>query len=294
MLNILITGANSYIGMSVEKHLGRWPRRYRVDTVDMMGDSWRAKSFAGYDAVFHVAGIAHQDAGRITEERKRQYYRVNTDLAIETAKKAKEDGARQFIFMSSIIIYGQSAGIGQTKVIDRDTRPAPAGAYGDSKLQAEKGILPLMDDGFRVCILRPPMIYGPGCKGNYPLLSRFARKLPLFPAVDNQRSMLFVGNLCEYVQQALDQRLSGVCFPQNREYVSTSRLVKQIAGVHGRPMRLTPLFNPLLRLLSGKVSVIDKVFGSLVYEQTAEGAAGSTGFEESIRITEGVYTKLKP
>ena len=172
MKRILITGANSYIGTSVERYLLQWPEAYSVDMVDMVDGSWREKSFSGYDVVFHVAGIAHQDSGSITEERKRLYYQVNTDLAIETAKKARAEGVRQFIFMSSISIYGASVRMGIQKLITSQTVPVPANAYGDSKLQAEQGILPLQNDAFLVCVLRPPMIYGPGCRGNYPCCPR--------------------------------------------------------------------------------------------------------------------------
>ena len=149
MKRILITGANSYIGTSVEKYLAQWPDQYQVDTIDMIDGSWREKSFAGYDSVFHVAGIAHQDSGKITEERKQLYYKVNTDLTVETAKKAKADGVGQFIFMSSIIIYGASGKMGEKKVITLETKPAPEGAYGDSKLQTELGI-----NLYRTIILR--------------------------------------------------------------------------------------------------------------------------------------------
>ena len=267
MKRILITGANSYIGTSVEKYLLQWPDEYQVDTIDMIDGSWREKSFAGYDSVFHVAGIAHQDSGKITEERKKLYYQVNTDLAIETAKKAKADGVKQFIFMSSIIVYGVSAKMGEKKVITRDTVPAPAGAYGGSKLQAELGIQPLHDENsFKVCILRPPMIYGPGCKGNYPLLEKAALRLPFFPDIQNERSMLHIDGLCAFFKSAIDQCIGGVCFPQDPQYVCTSQMVKDIALTHGRTICLTRVFNPLLRLLSGRVVVVDKVFGSLIYE----------------------------
>ena len=157
MKSILITGANSYIGTSLEKYLaGRYPGAYRVDTVDMLDGSWREKDFSGYDSVFHVAGIAHSDGGAISPEKAKLYYAVNTDLTVETAKKARADGAGQFIFMSSAIVYGESAPIGQSKRITRDTPLSPTNCYGDSKVQAEKGILPLNDEGFRVCVLRPP------------------------------------------------------------------------------------------------------------------------------------------
>lgn len=287
MKRILITGANSYIGTSVEKYLAQWPDQYQVDTIDMIDGSWREKSFAGYDSVFHVAGIAHQDSGKITEERKQLYYKVNTDLTIDTAKKAKADGVKQFIFMSSIIVYGLSAKMGETKVITHDTKPAPEGAYGDSKLQAELGILPLSDESFKVCVLRPPMIYGPGCKGNYPILSKAAKTLLFFPDVQNQRSMLFVENLCVYVKRVIDSMMSGIFFPQNKEYVCTSDMVHQIAKTHGKNIYLTKVFNPLLRLFSGKIGVVDKVFGGMVYKQSNNAPTEIVGFSESIASTEG-------
>ena len=286
MKRILITGANSYIGTSVEKYLAQWPDEYQVDTIDMVDGSWRDKSFAGYDSVFHVAGIAHQDSGKITEERKKLYYKVNTDLTIETAKKAKAEGVGQFIFMSSIIVYGASAKMGEKKVITRDTLPAPVGAYGDSKLQAEKGIEPLGADGFKVCILRPPMIYGPGCKGNYPILSKAARKLPFFPDIDNQRSMLFIGNLCSVVKYVIDTVCGGLILPQNDQYVRTSEMVKMIADVHKRPIKLIKTLNPLLRLLSKRVDVINRVFGNLVYSQDPGAISMPLDFISSILLTE--------
>ena len=294
MKKILITGANSYIGTSFANYMAKWPDEYQVDTIDMIDGSWREKSFAGYDSVFHVAGIAHQDSGKITEERKQLYFKVNTDLTVDTARKAKADGVGQFIFMSSIIVYGASARLGENKVITRDTKPTPAGAYGMSKLKAEEGILPLNDEGFRVCVLRPPMIYGPGCKGNYPMLVKAALKLPLFPDIQNERSMLFIDNLCAYVKVVVDGRLSGIHFPQNSEYVCTSGMVKEIALAHGRNIRMTKLFNPLLRLMAGKVGVVDKVFGSLVYEPAASEkgtAAEILSLKESIRKTESSPTK---
>lgn len=286
MKRILITGANSYVGTSVGEYLSKWPNQYDVHTVDMLNGSWRNKDFSAFDVVFHVAGIAHQDFGRITEERKQLYYRVNTDLTIETAEKAKQNGVRQFIFMSSIIVYGASAKMGERKIITRETEPAPVGAYGDSKLKAERGLLPLSADGFRVCILRPPMIYGPGCKGNYPLLSKVARTLPFFPDVTNQRSMLFVDNLCAYVRGVIDGQKTGIVLPQNIEYVCTADMVRRIAEVHGKRLRLTRFFNSLLQIMSGTVGAIDRVFGSMVYEQMDEQPKGMVDLPESIVLTE--------
>ena len=266
MKKILITGANSYIGMSFEKYMAQWPKAYRVDTVDMIDGTWREKDFSGYDCVYHVAGIAHSDNGKISPEKAKLYYAVNTDLAIETAKKAKAEGVKQFIFMSSAIVYGESAPIGKSKVITRDTPVSPANSYGDSKVQAEKGILPLNDDGFKVVILRPPMIYGPGSKGNYPVLSKLARKLPVFPKVDNQRSMLYIDNLLEFVRLMVENEEQGIFWPQNGEYSNTTELVQMIAKAHGKKILIVPGFTWALKLASRVTGLVNKAFGSSVYD----------------------------
>lgn len=141
MKRILITGANSYIGTSFEKYIfDHFAGRYQVDTIDMIDGSWRERSFVGYDSVFHVAGIAHSDNGKISDEKARLYYAVNTDLTIETAKKAKAEGVKQFVFMSSAIVYGDSAPIGIQKIITKETLVAPTNCYGDSKVQAYHGL----------------------------------------------------------------------------------------------------------------------------------------------------------
>jgi len=263
---ILITGANSYIGTSVENHIKQWPEKYSIDTIDMIDSSWREVDFSCYDTIFHVAGIAHSDNGKITKEKEKLYYEVNTDLTRETAKKAKAEGVKQFVFMSSVIVYGESAPIGKKKNITKDTPVCPANCYGDSKVQAENGIVPLQDVCFNVVVLRPPMIYGKGSKGNFPMLEKFAGKAPIFPKVKNERSMLYIDNLAEFVRLIIENNEKGVFWPQNSEYSNTTEMVKLIAACKGKRVFTTRLFNPLLKLLSFKMNVINKAFGSLTYD----------------------------
>lgn len=230
MKRVLITGANSYIGESFEKWAkSNYPDQFQIDTLDMIDGSWRDISFSGYDAVFHVAGIAHADVGKVSEERKAFYYKINRDLAVETAQKAKEDNVRQFVFMSSMIIYGGSARLGRQRVITGETRPNPENFYGDSKWQADQRLRGLEEEEFQVAVLRPPMIYGKGSKGNYPLLAKLARKLPVFPDIKNERSMLHIDNLCEFLCMLIQDGRGGIYFPQNKEYVRTSDIVRRIA-----------------------------------------------------------------
>ena len=242
----------------------QWPEEYQVDTVGTRNGEWKELDFSPYDAIFHVAGIAHQDAKADQEE---LYYKVNRDLTIEVAQKAKAEGVKQFIFMSSMIVYGASSKIGETKVITRDTVPEPINFYGNSKLQAEQGILPLQSEGFNVVVIRPPMIYGKDSKGNYPLLAKFAKITPVFPNIENKRSMLHIDNLTEFIRLMIDNSENGIFFPQNREYIKTAEMVKIIADVKGKKIWLTKLFNPILVGLGGNVNVINKVFGSLLYSQ---------------------------
>lgn len=272
MKKILITGENSYIGTSFEKYVKEnYSNDYVVDTVDMIDGSWREKSFSGYDSVFHVAGIAHSDNGKISAEKEKLYRSVNTDLTVETAKKSKADGVKQFIFMSSAIVYGDSAPIGKSKIITKDTPVSPANCYGDSKVQAENGIRPLNDEKFNVVILRPPMIYGKGSKGNYPLLAKIAMKTPVFPKVENKRSMLYIENLCEFVRLMIENEEQGTFWPQNTEYSNTSELVKLIAEVHGKKVRLVKGFEWALKIMSCVTGLVNKAFGSLSYDMGISG-----------------------
>ena len=291
MKKILITGANSYLGTSFEKYINEnFPEDYSVDTVDMIDGSWRSKDFSCYDSIFHVAGIAHSDNGKISDEKAMLYYAVNTELTIETAKKAKADGAKQFIFMSSAIVYGDSAPIGKSKLITKETRTDPANCYGDSKVQAENGILPLNDEGFKTAVLRPPMIYGKGSKGNYPLLARIALKTPIFPYVKNERSMLYVENLCEFVRLMIENGESGTFHPQNSEYSNTSELVKLIAEAHGKKIRIIRGFGWALKILSNLTGLVNKAFGSFSYDKSLSEYPTNyrvCDLAESIRRTEG-------
>ncbi|GEQ32273.1 putative UDP-sugar epimerase [Marinilactibacillus psychrotolerans] len=279
MKRVLITGENSYIGTSLEKWLMKEPNRYSIDTIDIKDRSWKERDFNSYDVVFHVAGIAHI---KETNDNKNLYYKVNRDLAYEVALKAKEDGVKQFIFLSSMSVYGVENGI-----IDENTPLKPNSAYGKSKLEAEELINTLQNNSFTVATLRPPMVYGKGCKGNYPKLSRLALKVPIFPKIDNKRSMIYIDNLSEFVKQLIDNASNGLFFPQNAEYVNTSKMVKLIAKAHGKRITMTKLFNPLLRLLN--VSTVNKVFGDLIYDMSVseyESDYRVFGFKESIEKTE--------
>ncbi|MEW4354209.1 NAD-dependent epimerase/dehydratase family protein [Streptococcus pneumoniae] len=258
MKKILIAGAYSYIGTSLEKWLMQSEEEYEVQTLDMRDPSWRTADFSSFDSIFHVAAIVHQNEKKIDSN---LYDTVNRDLPIEVAKKAKEAGVGQFIFLSTMSVYGADE-----EVITARTVENPQTHYGRSKLEAEHGLRGLEMDSFRVAILRPPMVYGPHATGNYTRLSKFSKILPIFPHIKNQRSMIYIDNLSEFVRQAIDTRLGGLHFPQNEAYVTTSTLVKEIRQAHGKEILLISFFNPVINCLRG-IKPIQKLFGNLVYSQ---------------------------
>ena len=262
MKKILITGAGSYVGESVRRYILSTSSDFQIDAVDTMGDNWKKADYSQYDVVYHVAGIAHVNADPKMEA---LYYKVNRDLTIEVAKHAKVAGVKQFIFMSSQIVFHESQSL-KTEVLTASTKENPNGFYGDSKLQAELGIKPLEDENFKVCILRPCMIYGPNAKGNFPRLAKLACKTPIFPCWHNKRSMLYIDNLAEFVKQAVLRELSGTYYPQNRELADTVEIIRFFAKAAGHRIWITKLMNPFVWLGSFVLQPINKMFATYYYD----------------------------
>ena len=223
----------------------------------MLGDGWRQADFSGYDCILHVAGIAHQ---KETKKNAWMYYTVNRDLAVNTAKKAKAEGVKQFVFMSSMSVYGMDMG-----VITRETVPNPKSHYGKSKLQAEQNISALEDRSFKVVIVRPPMVYGRNCRGNFQSVVRLVQKLPVFPKVRNQRSTIYIQHLSAFLELVIRGNNSGVFMPQNAEYAETSYMATQIAEKLGKTMRLSGIMGLAVKGARPFVGMIKKAFGTLIY-----------------------------
>ncbi len=262
-MNILITGLNSYLGNSFKNYLASWPNVYNTKIIDLR-KNLNDYNFNGFDVIFHCAGIAHDDTKNAD---KNLYYRFNTDLTAKTAQKAKAEGIKQFIYMSSSIVYGKSAPIGENKIINLNSPVNPASFYGESKILAENELRKLKDDNFKICIIRAPMIYGKNSKGNYKILSSIAQKVPAFPKINNLRSMLYIGNFVEFVKLLIDNKESGTFWPQNNEYSNTSQLIKLIAEAHNKKILLLPGFKLPLKILACFSNKINKAFGNLVYDQ---------------------------
>ena len=283
MKRILITGEGSYIGRSFKKYVSS-REDVQVDELDVRGETWKEKDFSSFDVILHLAAIVH--ISNPSKEMESVYNQVNTQLPYELAQKAKREGVKQFIFMSSMSVYGEVLG---DRVITKDTEERPDSFYGKSKLAAEQLLAELESEDFKLAVLRPPMVYGHQAKGNYKRLSKLAQKLPVFPLVKNERSMIYIDNLCEFIRLIVQNQDSGVFYPQNQDYVNTSQLVKEIKRTHGQRVVLLPAFNWILKRLSRYVSTLNKLFSDLTYEKEMSSYPQSyqaADFRRSIEKTE--------
>ena len=274
MKRVLITGASSYIGQSFKSYLSQWPEEYDIESISTRGLEPKPELFKGFDVIFCTAGIAHM---KETSKNRHLFFDVNRDLVVSIAKAAKMASVKHFILLSSMSVYGLEVGH-----ITKETTPKPNSSYGKSKLEADNRIAKFEDKNFYFCCLRPPMVYGKNCKGNYQVLRRFAIKSPVFPDYMNYRSMIYIDNLCEFVKSCIDKEKSGLFFPQNAEYTNTSEMVRLIAECNGKTIRLTKAFNWAIEI--APVDVLKKVFGSLTYE--AVDTVDLVHFSDSITATE--------
>lgn len=275
MKKILVLGENSYIGNSFQAYVEEnYPGKIQVHRVSLRGQDWKKADWTGYDSILNVTGKAHADIGGLTEEEKREYYAVNCELACAAAEKAIESGAGQYIYLSSIIVYGDSSNAGGLVHITKKTVPAPSNFYGDSKWQAEQKLTELFKEkgkSTRLAVVRPPMIYGKGSKGNFQMLLKIAERAPFFPAVNNQRSMLYIENFAEFLRLLTESGKGGLFLPQNADYASTAEMIKEIGAAKGKRIHLWRWLNPLV-WLAGKVpgkigGMVHKAFGTLTVAQ---------------------------
>lgn len=282
MIKILITGAGSYIGTSFTSWLLKCPGEYECTTLDMEDASWKDFSFEGYDVVFHVAGIVHVNENK---KNKNLFHKVNCDLTYETAKKARMSGVKQFIFLSTMSVYGIYEGI-----INANTVPNPKSQYGISKLQAEKLLLTLQVENFCITILRPPIVYGGDCGGNYNKLVNLAKLTPIFPNIGNKRSMIYINNLCEFSRLLIMDCSEGIFFPQNKEYINISEIVRLVAKFNKHKIIFIKAFNKIINILAKHSTILNKMFKNLTYDDSMSGYFGWKyciyNFDESIEESE--------
>jgi UDP-glucose 4-epimerase len=271
-MKVVITGKNGYIGNSLKIYLEK--NGTTAETVTVRGEI-SEDIFENSDVVVHCAAIVHSP--QITDIEV--YNKVNCDLTLMLAEKAKKSGVKQFVFLSTMSVYGKSEGI-----IKSDTPLNPITPYGKSKLSAEKKLETLADENFIVTVIRPPMVYGKGCGGNYVRLRKLAVKLPFFPDTENKRSMIYIDNLNYCILKLIENKTGGLILPKNKFDVNTAEMVRLIAGANGKKIYICKPLGKIVKLLP--MNVVKKAFGTMIYENDTAYLCDYMSFEKSVELSE--------
>lgn len=284
-MKILVTGANGFIGSALCPYLSsqghavvpvvRRPCGLSGEHLVIDDASWNA-AIVGCDSVVHLAGcsnVIHKHSSDTL-----QFLRTaNVDVSLALARRSAAAGVRRFVYMSTIKVNGECTAPGLR--FRPDDVPAPEDPYGISKWEAEQGLRAIAQEtGMELVIVRPPMVYGPGVKGNFATLIKCVKKgLPLpLGAVHNQRSLMGLDNLLSFTSLCTDRTASPAAANQiflvsDGHDVSTTELLRAIAQAYGQKVCLIPVPVALMRIGAGalgKKTLAGRLLGSLVVDDT--------------------------
>lgn len=258
-MKLLLTGSTGFVGTHF---IDKYKDKYNIQKFSFLNDDFSTLDATGVDVVFHLSALVHQMGGASAEE----YEKVNVTQTLELAEKAKESGVKQFVFMSTVKVYGEET----DDVYTENSECYPEDEYGKSKLKAEQELLKLESEDFVVSIVRTPIVYGYGVKANIKNLVSLVKKVPVLPfgAIENRRSMVYIGNLCHLVDVVIEQEKSGIFLASDDEPLSTTRLIEFVAKNLDKKIYLIkiPFFDTLLKLL--KPSFRKRLYCSLEVDNT--------------------------
>lgn len=256
-MNLLITGSSGYVG---SRFIQSYNSKYSCKSFSLLSSSLESIDFSNIDAIVHCAALVHQKISYTQKE----YDAINADYPYQLAKKAKENGVRHFIFISTVAVYQESPRINETSPC------SPTTAYGLSKLKAEELLNSLSDEHFVVSILRSPMVYGSDAPGNIASLSKLIRILPVLPfeGINNCRTFVGIDNLCALIDALLNKPLNGIFLAADDTSLSTTQLIRLIAAAMNKKVYLIklPFLETLLKRI--KPSLHNKLFGNFVIDNT--------------------------
>lgn len=293
-MRILVLGKSGFVSRKFQQYMLENHPDTTVDAISLRDEAIENLNFKNYDIVFNTIGLAHNNARMGTEE---QFMYLNTELPPKLGEIARRDGVKTYIHMSSSIIYGSNRSLVDSYVIDKDTPISPEGIYGRSKFLGEAKVMDLQTSDFHVAVIRSPLVYDETVGDNFGLLVKYARFMPIVPDINNSQSMIYSENLCELVYLIAESNQEGIYFPQQDEYFCTSQFVSDMAKTLGRKIWVTKIFNGALRMLSGKVGIVDKAFGNMCYAREIsdhfEGKYVRVTYAESIKRVAKTILKNK-
>jgi UDP-glucose 4-epimerase len=261
---VLITGPNSYLSSNLAKYMEKKPEKYIVDLISVKEDKWKHCNFSNYDIIIHAAGLVHQKEKPGDE---RAYFKINKELTLDIADKAIISNVQKFIFISSMAVYGLEGELSKNILINHKTPPNPKTFYAKSKYEAELELTKLVNKSFKLLIVRPPMIYGPNCPGNYQKLIKLAKYLRVIPDLRNKRSALHIDRLCVLMDSYLENEVYGVVLPQDSVYMDTTKVILDYRSSMNQKTYLSKTLGLIIKTILRNLVQVRKIYGNLTYEK---------------------------
>ncbi|MCK5539156.1 MAG: NAD-dependent epimerase/dehydratase family protein [Bacteroidales bacterium] len=276
-MDILVTGSSGYIGSNF---INIFKNKYNFFKFSLQENDIDTLNLKNIDTILHCAALVHQKI----EYDYKTYYAINVQYPIILAKKAKENGVKQFIFISTIAVYGE-----EKEEINKKTACTPITPYGKSKLEAEKQLKELCDENFIVSIIRTPMVYGKDAPGNIKSLINLVKKIPVLPfsGITNKRSFIYIGNLIYLIDKIIEKKIDGVFLASDDTSISTTYLIEQIAKELDNKIYLVkiPFFESLLKSL--KPSLHKRLYENFEVDNTSSKKI--LNMENTYSVEQGIH-----
>lgn len=281
---LMITGASGFIGSNF---IERYKDKYNIIPIDLLKVKPEEIDFRGVDTVLHLAALVHQMKGAPREK----YFEVNTELTRSVAEEAKKQGVRHFVFYSTVKVYGYDGDLyNHTMILNEKSECKPMNdPYGESKWEAEKILRRLEDNNFKIGIIRPPMVYGKGVKGNMESLIKLVKMLPILPFNydKNRRSLVNIENLMYLTTLVIDKEASGVFLPLDEKNISLKEIVEGIEKAYNLKRINIPMIQPIFWLLTKlKPNIMVRLFGTLQFDNRL--TKEKLGYIAKVKYVEGL------
>lgn len=281
---LMITGASGFIGSNF---IVRYKEKYNIIPMDLLKVKPEEIDFNGVDAVVHLAALVHQMQGAPREK----YFEVNTELTKRVAEEAKKQGVKHFVFYSTVKVYGYDGDLyNHNMILNEESECNPINdPYGESKWEAEKILRNLEDDNFKVGIIRPPMVYGKGVKGNMESLIKLIKLLPILPFNydKNRRSLVNIENLMYLTTLVIDKEAQGVFLPLDEKNISLKEIVEGIESAYNLKRINIPMIQPIFWLLTKiKPNIMVRLFGTLQFDNKI--TKDKLGYTPKVKYVKGI------
>lgn len=283
-MKVLITGTNSFVG----RNFIQYSKFRNVDEVSLIKNKPEEIDFGKYNTIIHLVAIVHQKK-TIPEN---QYFVINRDLCVKVAELAKAAGVNQFIFLSTVKVYGKF--IAGSEPWNEQSICLPEDAYGKSKYEAELALRNLEDDNFTVSIIRTPLVYGEYVRANMLSIMKLVNRTSILPFknVNNRRNFTGAENLVSFIDKIIERRASGIFIAMDEKAISTSELVKMISENLGKKIILFKIPDFIVKV--GMIifpSIFDRLYGS--FEMDNSRTLKVLDFKPPVPINSGIKKMVK-